>query len=69
MKKIFHLAMMTFIMSSMTLPIFQVQSWDFNQSNPVKILDEVYYQSNKKASDDVQNTKLDMVTSKYSACD
>ncbi len=56
-------------MSSMTLPIFQVQSWDFNQSNPVKILDEVYYQSNKKASDDVQNTKLDMVTSKYSACD
>ena len=69
MKKIFHLAIMMFIICSMSLPIFQAQSWNFNQSSPVKILDEVNYQSNKQTSDDVQNTKLDVVTSKYSACD
>lgn len=69
MKKIFRLTIMMFILCSVVLPMFQVQSWNFDQTSPVKILDEVHYQSNKNPSDDVQDTKLDVVTSKYSACD
>lgn len=50
------------------LPLFQVQSWNFNQ-NPVKILDDIYDESNDNPSSTVQNTDLDKtVTSKLSEC-
>ncbi len=69
MKKIFYLAIEIFTVGSILLPLFQVQSWNFDQGSPVKIVDEINYQANKKNSDDVQNTKLDRVSSKYNACD
>ncbi len=70
MKKVFHLAIVTFIICSIVLPIFQVQSWNLNQDNPTKLVEEIYRQSNKSKSTRVQYTDLDeSITSKGAACD
>lgn len=46
----------------------QASAWNFN-NEAVWILDEVKYQSNNHPSDEIQNTDLDVVTSKESVCD
>lgn len=58
-----------FIMVSLVLPLFQVQSWNFDQSSPVSIVTDINNEANKKISNEVQNTDLDGVTSRASWCD
>jgi hypothetical protein len=67
MRKIF-LTMVLFIAGFTMLPLFQVQSWNFNQ-DPVAVLNEVKHEANNDPATRIQNTDLDEVTSKGTACD
>ena len=42
--------------------------WWFNYNDPVQVLDNVVDNANKNPSDDVQNTKMDKVTSRLNSC-
>ena len=42
-------------------------SW-FDYNEPIQVLDNVVDNANKSSSDDVQNTKMDKVTSKLNSC-
>ena len=72
MKKILYLFI--FLLAScmlISLPI-KAQSdlgpkWDINEQEPTELLWEIEYLANKKKWEEVQNTKLDKITSK--ACD
>ena len=55
-------------MASVALPLFQAQAWNFG-NNTTSILDEVYKEANEDVWKEVQNTDLDVVTSKYSECE
>ena len=68
MKKISYLAIVMFVCGMAVLPLFQVQSRNFNQDSPVRIVDNIKSEANKRISDEVQNTDLDVVTSKASEC-
>ncbi len=68
MKKLFYLALASFVTISAILPISQSEARNFNQ-NPVDIVDDVKREANKKLSNDIQNTDLDVVTSKYNECE
>ena len=68
MRKLFNSVIILFITCSLLSPIFQVKAdWDFKWDNPVAIVDEIKTEANKK--DAVQDTDLDVVTSKISKCD
>ena len=67
MRKIF-LTTVLFIAGFTMLPLFQVQSWNFNQ-DPVAVLNEVKHEANNNPATRIQNTDLDVVTSKISECD
>jgi hypothetical protein len=67
MRKLFNIGIVLFIMCSILLPTFQVKAdWNFNQSSPMNIVTEIKTEANKE--DTVQETDLDVVTSKYSEC-
>ena len=64
MKKLLYLTLAVFIILSTILPIYQSEAKNgrtFDQ-NPVKLVEEVKYQANKKNSDKVQNTDLDNIS-------
>lgn len=69
MRKIF-LTTVLFIIGFMSLPLVQVQSWSFTKDQPTTdILDEIKEKANKNPATRVQNTDLDVVSSKGAACD
>ena len=68
MKKIFCLLVSCFALISLVLPIYSVNAWSF-YDNPVWLVDDIKSEANKKQSEQVQNTDLDVVTSKLSECD
>ena len=65
MKKIFWIMVALFAFAWMSV---YATWWNFNDGT-VWILDQVYQDSNKKVSNEVQNTDLDVVTSKFSECE
>ena len=60
--------MVLFIAGFTMLPLFQVQSWNFDQ-DPVAVLNDVNHEANDNPATRIQNTDLDVVTSKISECD
>ena len=67
MRKIF-LTMVLFIAGFTMLPLFQVQSWNFDQ-DPVAVLNEVNHEANDNPATRIQNTDLDGVTSHLTECE
>ena len=64
MKKILYSFMIIFGILSLILPISESKAWNFDQSSPVKIVEDVKYAANKNKSEQVQKTEYDAVSSR-----
>lgn len=61
---LFWIIILSFIQMSWEVT---VASW-FDVNEPIQVLDKVVDDANKNKSEDVQNTKMDKVTSKLNSC-
>ena len=68
MKKLVCLLLSLIIWVSLGIYFPQVHAWN-RSSSPVEILTDVKNNANKNISNQVQNTDLDGVTSKYNECE